>query len=390
MKMRIGFRVPSMMAIASLALAGCGGSKTANDPSSGESNQAWTSETGGANAGAAAAAAGGPTWTKYDDPAAGLQVEMPCAKPTVSVKPGVAGPMQYTQKELTCSVGASKYTLEYWTQMNMDMSKFNQANMANVKALVEPVVMSWVDSPKRDGYAITEKGAINSMPGWAAFEVRGTKGADVRADRHYLLLPRHIATTASGPSADSAQHERFNGSIRIVEVGTAATAANEGKEASTSDRTIDLNGAKFSVALPCTPAFKPDLIDQTPDGPMRTREFECRHPSANQGFIGSVGRIEKPLALSANVKKTKNAQLVNDNAQVLCDGMKAQIPGTKCKVGSPRPYGTNGAESLVESDGMTVRVIFDLPYMAMVGVVAPAAVPEKARILASLKPPPAP
>jgi hypothetical protein len=358
-----------------LAVQACGGGSKEPAKTSADGTTPSSASTASASGGDPK---GGITWTPFDDAQAGIHAELPCASPTSAIKSATDGPMQYTNKALTCVVGSSRYTLEYWTTMSMTTT-----DVAGMKALIEPVFMAWFEAPKNDGYTVTDKNPIKSVPGWTAFEVRSTKGSESRSDRHFLLLPRHIMMRAVGPTDDSSDHDRFNGSLKIGEVGSVVGEAKEGM----AERPIDLGGAHFSVTLPCAPTFKPDEVDQTPDGPMKTREFECRHPSANQGFMGSVGRYDRPATGSPQSRRAKNMQLADANAKQFCFGITKEVPGAKCRVVGTNSYGASGAEAIAESDGMYTRILVDYPYMGMIAVIAEIPVAERTRLLSGLKMP---
>ena len=260
-------------------------------------------------------------WTPFDDAQAGLHIDMPCANPASSVKSGVVGPMQVKTREVTCIVGSSRYTLEYWVTMTMDFVA--ERDKSKVTAALEGWTAGWIGVLEREGYTISGKGVFDFAPGWVAGEIRGTRGRDIRADRHYTLLPRYIVTRTSGPAADGPEHDRFNRSMKIGQLGARV---GDPQVVGMAERPIDLGGVKFAVTLPCPPIFGPDQTEMTPDGELKMRNFECRDPAANRGFRGTVGRLSRAATGSAQARRPKNMQVTADIARETCAVLRAQSP----------------------------------------------------------------
>jgi len=297
--------------------------------------------------------------------------------------------MQFVNKELTCVVGPSRYTVEYWTQMNLNME---MASSGTPETIAEPLLMSWIQAPTKDGFEIKEKGQVKSYPGFVGTESRAVRGGEKRIDRHFLHMPRHIFMKTVGPESDLSNHERFHASLKIGAPGAKVGEAPEG----TIARTMDFAGGKISVALPCVPIMKEEAIDTTPeDGKSRIREFECRHPTSNFGFSGQLMYFERPIA-SPQGRKTKSTALVQELSTGICKMLQSGgmgIPPSKCRASAPKSYGVNGSESTLDGDSVQMRLVADYPYVAMITIIASSTdmtAAEKQKVLSSLKVPGAP
>jgi hypothetical protein len=369
-----------VVVLVALTGVGCGGAKAGDAKSADDEDKPWSAP---ADDSANASGAGGDgKWSPYDDSAAGIHAELPCRAPTTSTSTSTTGPIRFEQKNVTCVVGASKFTLSYWTSMDLDPALAATGDPNAIKSAVEPTLMSWVEAPQRDGFTIVSKDRINSQPGWVGFEIRSSHDDMVRTDRHYLLMPRHVTTIAVGPQRDASDHDRFAGSLQIKSPGDAP--------AGLSEHTVDFGGATFTLTLPCTPDFKPDAEDDDPDGRVMSREFDCRHPSANLGYSGQISRYENPAAVSPAERRVRSTKLAAANASIMCQMFAAMLPQAgACNVGPTQKLGATGAEVDIQGSQLAVRVLVDYPYMAMLAVIGDPS-PDTPQVLSGLKLPSTP
>ena len=311
------------------ALAACSATPDAKSPEGQGSEEAGGKKGKGKGKGGSGEGDRG-AWTAYEDTATGLRVELPCASPEKRPFQGTVGIIRFEGVRVTCESGGAEYTLEYWS--NADLSSFDRAA---IDKTVQALVPGWLEDPQKEGYGLQSKQVLDGPVGWIAVEARFMKGAELRADRHYMLLPRHVFLSARSPQKSAASADRFLDSLRVSEPGTSPGKAPTGL----AQRTLTLNADRFSVILPCAPVDEGQNRDETELGPLNEKSYACRHPSANSGFNVMIGRFERPLPTTATEaeRQGKNALVAGFLSRSAC--AEFQKEGIPCKIGSVKAVG---------------------------------------------------
>ncbi len=317
------------------------------------------------------------SWSVFEDAGAGLRVELPCASPEKRSAEGNEGTIAFTATRVICASRGTTYTLEYWTNVKLAV-----LNRLSLERTMSAMVTNWLEEPKLDGYEPSNRRKVDGPTGWLAAEVRSTKGAALRVDRHYMLLPRYIVLTTRSPADAPQDAERFLGSLRVGELGALPGQGIEGM----AERSIDIGSDRFSVTLPCRPVSTASEVGESPMGPLLHAEFQCHHPSANALFNGMVGRFQQPLAASMSdaAKHAKHVAIAKENAEGVCQGVLRA--GLNCVIGATRDLGS-GVEMTVKIEKQgDMRIVVDYPYVALIAVIGPTMRPlEIGSILTSLK-----
>lgn len=351
------------------ALAACSATPEAKSPDGeGSDEAALASDASGAGEGA---------WNAYEDTAAGLRLEMPCASPEKRPIQGTVGIIRFEGARVTCASGGAAYSVEYWT--DADLSSFDRAA---IDKTVQTLVPGWLEDPQKEGYGLASKGMLDGPPGWVAVEARFTKGAELRSDRHYLLLPRHVFLSARGSQKDAASADRFLDSLRVSEPGTSPGKSTAGL----AERALTLNGHRFSVTLPCSPKDEGQNRDETDLGPLDEKSYACRHPSANAGFNLMIGRFERPLpaSMTATERRGKNALVAGFLSRSAC--AEFQKEGIACQIGAVKEVG--GATQLdvvLGTAAGVMRLLINYPFVTVLVATGEMPGSDKQTILGSIK-----
>lgn len=320
------------------------------------------------------------TWSVFENVDAGLRVELPCTRFEKASSPGRIGPIAFEVRSVSCTAGGTRFVVEYWDDVKMTA----WAPAAINKETIEPVVTTWLEGPKAEGYVLTSKRTLEGPAGWMSLETRFTRQQELRVDRHYLISRRKIRLTTISSVESPADAERFVTSLRVWQPGVPFEQAS-GKLA---ERVIEVGGARFSVSLPCRPSPGEESTDGPSSDESLSRTFSCMHPSANGGFQGIVFRFDEPLPTAASgARKAKSLAVASDLALLSC--IPAVALSLLCREGKPKALGATAIEvetSAGNDNDFLVRVLVDYPYAFMLAVIGPGKKVAEARtILDSLR-----
>ncbi|MFO0549137.1 MAG: hypothetical protein U0271_12170 [Polyangiaceae bacterium] len=338
-----------LTASAALMLVSCAGTSTTNKPAA-------------------------STWTAVELPEAGVTVSMPCAALDAPVERRRDGAIRYRVISRGCTAGGLRYEVDYWVDVVLESSSSSAADL-----VADEVVRSAAASDQ--GWVVDRQGALDGYAkGWFAFEVGLHRGTEHRIEHHFLLLPRKVSLRVAGERLldDDPDAKRFLGSLELREPGAASndTAALERHK-------LELEHAiEFSAELPCTPTGSPVAADHDPDGDVKSRLFECRHPKANVAFNVLVARFDPPSA-SPPTNDRIASRLAADATRSFQAATKAPV-----SVGAPTSRGTTASIDFKLGANGSVgvgRFKVSYPYFASVVVLGELEQAERDQVLASLR-----